>query len=198
MLSNFFLKKKVIIFCQMVPRQGKSPRATSETNMLLLRCASSEKQTYQKEKTLETTDRFVFSHEIDEVKALTFYQTLSYAVVHLRDIPAVSKARVVVHDQTMLYERPSKVTQNDPAIFLFFSDVHRCFSSHARTGTGYHVASVLNSSKKSNKTNKHTTQCKGNVFLHMWINSSRVGRRTFGIRAKEAQVDKVGKRKDQR
>ena len=47
---------------------------------------------------------------------LTIVQTFSYAVVHFGDFPATCTARVVGHDQTVLYERPSEVTLNGPAI----------------------------------------------------------------------------------
>ena len=47
---------------------------------------------------------------------LTFYHTFSYAVVHLGDIPAQCIARIVGHDETILYERPSEVTPNTPSI----------------------------------------------------------------------------------
>ena len=53
----------------------------------------------------------------------------------------------------------------------FLHLLQRCasiFSSHRRTSTGNHV------SKINNKTNQHTTQCKGNVFLHIWNYSARV------------------------
>ena len=62
------------------------------------------------------TDTF---YEIDLVKAqelgLQFYQTFSCAVVDFGDIPAEGIARVVGHDQTILYERPSEFTQNRPS-----------------------------------------------------------------------------------
>ena len=47
---------------------------------------------------------------------LQFYQSFSHAVVHFGDIPKNCTARVEGHDQTILHERPSEVTLNDPAI----------------------------------------------------------------------------------
>ena len=42
--------------------------------------------------------------------------TFSHADVHIGDIPAESTAMVVGHDQTILFERPSEVTLDDPTI----------------------------------------------------------------------------------
>ena len=47
---------------------------------------------------------------------LKFFQTFSYAVVHFGVVVAQCIARVVAHDQTILHERPSEVTQYDRAI----------------------------------------------------------------------------------
>ena len=58
--------------------------------------------------------------KIDVVKAqemgLKFTQTFSCAVFNFGDIPAECTARVVGHDQTILYERPSEVAPTAPAI----------------------------------------------------------------------------------
>ena len=47
---------------------------------------------------------------------LAFYQPVSDAVVHFGDNPADCVARVVGHDQTLLFERPSEVAPLAPAI----------------------------------------------------------------------------------
>ena len=47
---------------------------------------------------------------------LKYNQTFSYVVVHFGDIPAQRIARVVGHDQTISYERPSKVAPHASAI----------------------------------------------------------------------------------
>ena len=56
---------------------------------------------------------------MDLVKAqemgLKLVQTFSVALVHKGDIPAECIARVVGHDQTILFESPSELS-NDPAI----------------------------------------------------------------------------------
>ena len=61
---------------------------------------------------------------IDLVKAqemgLKCFQSFSYAVVHFGDIPAPCMARVVGPDQTIVFERPSVVTPNAPAIRAVF------------------------------------------------------------------------------
>ena len=58
--------------------------------------------------------------EIDLVKAqdmcLKFYHTFSFAVVHFGDVPAECIERVVGHDRTILYERPSEVAPHERAI----------------------------------------------------------------------------------
>ena len=48
--------------------------------------------------------------------ATKLYHTFGYVVVHFGDVPAEYVARVVGHDQTILYERPSEVAPHAPAI----------------------------------------------------------------------------------
>ena len=61
-------------------------------------------------------------YETDVVKAQDMgYQTFSDAAFHFRDVPAQCMARVVGHDQTILYERPSEVAPHAPAIQADFS-----------------------------------------------------------------------------
>ena len=62
--------------------------------------------------------------DMDLVKAqemgLKFFQIFSYAVLPFGDIPADCIARVVGHDQTILYERSSEVAPSAPAIHAEF------------------------------------------------------------------------------
>ena len=47
---------------------------------------------------------------------LKIFQTFSYADVNFGDVLATCVARVAVHDQTILYERPLEVAPHAPAI----------------------------------------------------------------------------------
>ena len=63
------------------------------------------------------------SHTVYEIDLVTgqemclkFYQTSSYLVVHVENIPAACIARVVGHDETILHERPSEVAPYTAAL----------------------------------------------------------------------------------
>ena len=99
--------------------------------------------------------------EIDLVQAqemcLKFNQTFSCAVVQFGDIPAEGNARVVGHDQTILYQRPSDVAPSAPAIQADFRasgdgllDQDHCQKRLDPTGIRVHF--VLQSPNKDEST----------------------------------------------
>ena len=99
-----------------------------QTGMLLLSHASSDKQDSTRSESWQPQLAPYVHHEWhtdtiyenDQVKAqkmgLQFSHTFSYGVVHFGDIPAERVTRVVAHDQTILYQRPSDVISHAPAI----------------------------------------------------------------------------------
>ena len=77
-------------------------------------------------------------YEIDlvtrEEMCLKFYQTSSYLVVHVGNIPAACIARVVGHDETILHERPFEVAPYTPAIQADFrASGDRLLDPHQQT-----------------------------------------------------------------
>ena len=99
-------------------------------------------------------------------------QTFSYAVFHFGDILAECTARAVGHDQTILYERPSEVTPNDPAIQ---ADVRasgdRLFDQDQQQKRLDLIRSCVRSAKKKNELTKRTTSVSRKSYR---------GRRTHG------------------
>ena len=81
---------------------GKKKRQTS-IGMLVLSRASSEKKRVLDHK--NWTPQFITSG----IPVEKIFETILYAVIHFGDVPAECVARVVRHDQTILYERPSEV-----------------------------------------------------------------------------------------
>ena len=89
---------------------------------LVSRRASTRKQSGTRSEKLGATDRsLTFTTRCTptpflkviwskaQIMGFKFYQTFSHGLVHFGDIPAECIARVIGHDQTILYERPSDV-----------------------------------------------------------------------------------------